>query len=870
MSRLSPLPIDGELPQLAEALANHSAAVLTAETGAGKTTRVPPALLASGLLGAGRIIMVEPRRIAARAAARRIAGEWQWDLGEEVGFQIRFERRAGPDTKILVVTEGVLLRLLQADPFLEDVALVIFDEFHERRLETDLALAMVRRLQRDARSDLRILVMSATLDPQPVARFLGDSPILTSAGRLYPVEISYLEADKDPSLVNTVVEGVLKALRHSSGDILVFLPGVGEIRRAADILKGEVGHSDTEILALYGDLSSEQQDRVLQPAAHRKVVLATNVAETSITVEGVVGVVDSGYARKLVYDAASGLDRLQLSRISRSSADQRAGRAGRQGPGSCWRLWSEHTHRGLPAMETPEIQRADLASAALQLLAWGETDLNAFPWYEEPPAAALDRALTTLRFLGAIDDHGVTQIGRQMVALPAHPRLGRLIIEGHRLGCLPSAALLAALLSERSPFRRAAPGETASVPPGSSDLTLQVAALQAFESGGSKVETQSSGQSSGQSYGRSSGMYGSLELIPGAARSVLRARDQLLAAARRRLEQESSQASDRAPDWRSGLGKALLTAYPDRLARRREPSGRRGVMVGGKGILLARESAVQRESLFLCIEMGAGRRGERSEALVRQASAVEAEWLAPQELQEETVVEFDSPRGRVVGHRRTRFYDLVIHEVECPAPEAKAALALGAAAAGDLASALPLDDPEWKRFSARLACLRQWMPELDLPKVDDDSLRELLPGLCAGKRSFAELRRVPLLEIFRGTLSYGQQQALDREAPDALKVPSGSRIRLRYEPGEPPVLAARIQELFGLKETPHLAAGRVPVLLHLLAPNQRPQQITSDLASFWENTYPQVRKELQGRYPKHAWPQDPLTATPEHRPRRRR
>lgn len=857
-SRLSSLPIDGELPQLAEVLVENTAAVLTAETGAGKTTRVPPALLAAGVLGSGRIIMVEPRRIAARAAARRIAGEWQLGLGEEVGFQIRFERRAGPNTKILVVTEGVLLRLLQADPFLEDVGLVIFDEFHERRLETDLALAMVRRLQKDARRDLRILVMSATLDPEPVARFLGDCPILSSSGRLFPVEVSYLEADQDLPLVSTVADGVLKALRLCEGDILVFLPGVGEIRRVAEILRAELGHRDTEVLSLYGDLPSDQQDLVLQPAAHRKVVLATNVAETSITVEGVHGVVDSGYARKLVYDPACGLDRLELSRISRSSADQRAGRAGRQGPGACWRLWSAHVHRGLAAAETPEVRRADLASAALQLLAWGETDLDAFPWYERPPAAALERALTTLRFLGAIDDHGVTQIGRAIVRLPTHPRLGRLIIEGHRQGCLPSAVLLAALLSERSPFRRATIGESTPVSPSSSDLTDQVEALQAFESGARRATV------------RSGSRYGSSELTPGAARAVLRARDQLLAAARRQFRGDPSRAADRSRDWRPGLERALLAAYPDRLARRREPSGRRGVMVGGKGIVLARESAVQREPLFLCIDMGAGRRGERSEALVRQASAVKAEWLSPQELHEETVVDFDSTRGRVVGNRRTRFYDLVIHQVECPAPEAEAARALEIAAATDLAGAFSLDDPEWQRFRSRVGCLRQWMPELDFPNIDGDRLKELLPGLCTGKRSFAELRRVPLLEILRGTLDYAQLQTLEREAPDALKVPSGSHIRLRYEPGEPPVLAARIQELFGLKETPRLAAGRVPVLLHLLAPNHRPQQVTSDLASFWENTYPQVRKELQGRYPKHAWPRDPLTASPERRPRRRR
>jgi ATP-dependent helicase HrpB len=824
-----PLPIDSILPELLAALRESPAAVLIAPTGAGKTTRVPPALLETI---PGRIVMLEPRRIAARAAARRMAEEGGWRVGEEVGYQVRFDRRfdqkTGLSTRILVVTEGILVQMLQADPFLEGIGAVIFDEIHERSLHTDLSLAMARRVQREVRPDLRLVAMSATIDPGPIAEYLN-APVIVSEGRLHPVEIRHLDRE------TPVATAVRRALAETSGDVLVFFPGVGEIERASQALAGE---KDLAVLPLYGDLPAERQDEVLRPLDRRKVVLATNVAETSVTVEGVTAVVDTGLVRRMRYDPSTGLDRLELGKISRASADQRAGRAGRQQPGLCLRLWPAWEHPALPERETPEILRVDLAAPALQLLAWGESDLTAFGWLEPPDPAALASALHLLRRLGATDGQGVTGVGRLLARMAVHPRLGRLLLEGHRLGHPRETALLAALLSERDPFPRT-PRGSGPRRASRSDLLDRLDALEAFERRDRSEENR---------------------LNAGAARFVLKARDQLMEMTRKEL----GPASGREPRDESLL-RALLAAYPDRLARRREPRSPRAVMVGGRGVRLAEESAVLDPDLFLCIDLD----DRTGEALVRLASEVRPEWLPPDRLSTTIDVVFDEEKERVIAWKRTRFDDLILSENEAPASGETAETILAEAAAGRLDRALALDDSEVSGFLARVRSLREWMPDLGLPAFETDQLRELLPALAAGRKSFAELRRAPLLSILQGALTHDQLRAVEREAPERLEVPSGSHIRLVYEPGRPPVLAARIQELFGLAETPRVAAGRVAVLLHLLAPNQRPQQVTHDLRSFWENTYPQVRKELQGRYPKHAWPVDPWNATPERRPRRK-
>ncbi|MEM7349763.1 MAG: ATP-dependent helicase HrpB [Acidobacteriota bacterium] len=850
---LESLPIDSVLPEITDALTSGSAAVLQAPTGAGKTTRVPPALIQAGVGDSGQVVVLEPRRLAARAAARRIAQEQGWRLGAEVGYHVRFDRRAGANTRILVVTEGILVQMLQRDPFLEAIGVVVFDEFHERNLQSDLALAMVRQVQLQAREDLRVIVMSATLEPRPIAQFFGGCPIIKSTGRLHPVAIHYLERADPRPLEAAVAAGVRRALDESEGDVLAFLPGVAEIRRCTDRLASLAQQQGIRVLQLYGDLPAEQQDAVLRPGARRKVVLATNVAETSVTIEGITAVVDSGQARILRFDPSHGLDRLQLERISSASAEQRAGRAGRQGPGLCLRLWTRHDNLSLAQRTAPEIRRVDLAAPALQLIAWGETDLERFAWFEPPDPSTLARAIQLLTDLGAINAGGSTDLGRTMARLPIHPRLARLLIAGRRSGEGPRAALCAALLSERDLVHRTGEGPATARTKGPSDLLDRLEALEQFDATG----------------------YAETALGPihrGRARHVLRVSQQLTRLAKKipQVTEGREPTTTEAPDDQDAiLLRALLAAYPDRLARRRPTDPQRGLMVGGRGVRLSPASVVRDADLFLCLDLDSKGR----EAWVRQASRIDAVWLPEHQVRTAVETLFDDETERVVALRRTRYRDLVIAEVACDPRDADPEAleqALIAAASESLERALSLEAPEVVSFLARVRSLGQWMPELGLPTFEVTDLQALIPQLTPGKRSFAELRRAPLYEILVGSLGFETLRDLDRLAPERLEVPSGSRIRLRYEPGQPPILAVRIQEMFGLQETPSVAGGRVPVMLHLLAPSQRPQQVTQDLSSFWRRTYPQVRKELRARYPRHAWPEDPLSAKPERRPRRRR
>jgi ATP-dependent helicase HrpB len=842
---LAPLPIDDVLPAVVDKLRTASSIVVRAPPGAGKTTRVPPALLDLPWAASGKILVLQPRRVAARATAARIAAERDWRLGEEVGYQVRFESRVGPRTRIEIVTEGILLRRLLGDPFLPGVAAVVFDEFHERSLASDLSLAMVRQVQQTVRPELRIVVMSATLAAEPIAANLGECPIVESLGRTFPVEIRYQPALDRREIADSVAAGVEQVLSKTSGDCLVFLPGLGEIRQCEQRLAGLAEQMQLAVLPLYGDLPAEQQDAVLRPASRRKVILATNVAETSLTIEGVTSVVDSGLARVLRFDERTGLDRLELSPISQASAAQRAGRAGRTQAGVCLRLWPEAAQRARPEFELPEIRRVDLAGAVLQVLCWIEPDLAAFPWFEPPAAVALDRAQHLLVQLGAAaDGSGITALGRQLAELPVHPRLGRLLLEGQRLGVIDEVAMAAALLSERDPFLRdERPRHARQVAVHSrSDVLDRVHALQAFEADGrldSDVGT----------------------LHRGGAKQVLKSRDQLLRLAGVRSPVRSD------GDQRTTLFlRALLTAYPDRLARRREPGSRRGVMLGGRGVRLAEEVALADEELYVCIDVDAG----GSEALVRQASAVERGWLPPALIRTERIAEFDEATEKIVARKRVLFDTLVLEESQAalPTPD-EIASALALAAASRLDRVFPSDNPDVAGFRTRVMCLAEWMPDLKLPLLGDDQLRELLPQLAAGRRSLAEVRQAPWLHAMKGLFTWQQLQSIDREAPERIEVPSGSHIALTYELGRPPVLAVRIQEVFGLAASPRVAGGRVRVLMHLLAPNYRPAQITDDLASFWANTYAMVRKDLRARYPKHSWPEDPYTAVPERRPKRK-
>src|SRR5262245_38185408 len=742
---LAPLPIDAVLPQVIHELRRGTSLVLQAPTGSGKTTRVPPGILDAGMAGPRGIVMLEPRRVAARAAARRIAFERGGQVGGEIGYAVRFDQKIGRETRLRIVTDGVLLRMLQDDPYLEEVAVVVFDEFHERGLNVDLAFGMVRRIQQTVRPDLKIVVMSATLAADPIAAFLGNCPVVTAEGKLFPVELAYV-GTKGPAAgltlpygrsllsgaagynplfrddgIETVRRAVEEVLLHTTGDILVFLPGVGEIRRIGQELARLAARDNLAIMPLYGDLPAEQQDAVLGPCERRKVVLATNVAETSITIDGVTGVIDAGLARVLRFDEHVGLDRLVLSKISKASAEQRAGRAGRTQPGVCLRLWTNDEQRGLPDQEEPEIRRVDLAGPALQLLAWGEADVATFPWFEPPRELSVGQAMTLLRRLGAIDDAGVTALGRLLVRLPIHPRVARLLIEGQRLGIGRRTALAAALLSERSPFVTGAGNRSTrdrqAKHHSESDVADRVTALEEFRSrSGSGEQSQ--------------------RLNVGAARFILQVQDQLVElledACGRSSEQPLSQSGMTSDE---ALQRALLAAFPDRVARRREMSGRRGVMVGGRGVKLADESAVGEAEFFVCVDVDAG----ATEALVRQASAIRREWLDPELLTVRDDVTFDARADRVVALRRTCWDDLVLDEVALAhVPDDKLAAALGAAAAADLDRVVPKDD-DLRHYVERVRSLREWMPDLQLPPLDDDQLKGLLPTLCQGCRSFDDV-----------------------------------------------------------------------------------------------------------------------------------
>jgi ATP-dependent helicase HrpB len=835
MAALPLLPIDSELPQIIEALRRSPALVIIAPPGAGKTTRVPPALWRAGIID-GQIVVLQPRRVAARAAARRIAAEQGWSLGEEVGYQVRLDACVSPRTVIDVVTEGILTRRLQDDPLLEGVGAVLLDEFHERSLHTDLALALLRELQR-ARPSLRLVVMSATVAAGPVRDFLGGCPVVEIEGRSHPLQISYLDRTDARPLVERVAAGVRRALRETSGDVLVFLPGAREIRQVAELLAPVV--EQVALRLLHGALPLEEQDRALQPAARRKVILSTNVAETSLTIDGVTVVVDSGQARIVRHDSRCGIDRLELARISRASAEQRAGRAGRTAPGRVFRLWTRGEHASLPDETPPEIRRVDLAGSALAIRSWGG-DPMAFAWFEAPEQGALRSAESLLVLLGALDgERRLTPLGRQLARLPLHPRLGRLLIEAHRRACLDAGADLAALLAEREILavgRDTLGRSRGAVESGRSDLLLRLERLDEARRAGHRAELLAS-------WGVDAGATRQVSRIAAQLRDIARS---VLGPAEERVATEDE------------LLRLVVAGYPDRVCRRRDPASPRAVMVGGRGVVLDERSVVREPMLFVAIALD----GAATEARVQLASAVEQHWLP---LREELRTRYDPELERVVAGRQVLYEGLVLDETPLPASSEEAARLLAAHAVGALRPS-----EEAAAFLARVRCLGRWMPELELPALDEAQIAELLPSLCVGAVSLADLRRRDLLPALRDTLTPSQRSALERHAPERLEVPSGNRLRLRYEEDQPPVLAVRLQEVFGLSETPRVASGRVPVLLQLLAPNGRPVQITQDLRSFWERTYPEVRRALRRRYPRHAWPDDPWRAAPERQPGRRR
>lgn len=802
-----PLPIDPNVPEIVARVAAGSNLVVVAPPGAGKTTRVPPALLELG----GEVLVLEPRRLAARLAARRTAFELGEPLGESVGYQVRFEDATGPGTRLIYMTEGILTRRLLADPELRGVNTVVLDEFHERHLEADLALAWLRRLQQTRRRDLRIVVMSATLEAAPVASFLGDCPVLRATGRQYPLAIRYtpLSAESLEQRVAAALESLLK--EGLDGDVLVFLPGAREIRRAMEACEGLARRYGLATFPLHGDLPLEEQERALAPSDRPKVVFSTNVAESSVTVEGVTAVIDSGLARVASHSPWSGLPRLEVRPISKASADQRAGRAGRTAPGRVIRLYPAEDYARRAERDPPEILREDLSGTLLWLLAAGAKP-EEVEWLEAPPAEAWSAAARLLARLGALDEAGrLSTAGREMARLPLEPRAARLVIESARRGVARRGCAVAAWLSAGVRWPEPA-GES-----GPSDLIW-------------------------------------LLEQPWPAR-VRRLHDHLRRLTRAR---EDSSESDEA------LLISVLVAFPDRVARRRRDQE---LMLAGGGAARLSPSSVVRQAEFL-VAVDVEERREQGLPLVRLASEARPEWLLdlfPDRIREEERLEWNRAAERVERTSALLYDELPIEESRAPA-RGEAASRLLAERALEAGLQRFTDVEEIERYRARWEFAAA---HGSLPPLTDADLAAALRDLCEGLSSFAELEQAArgpgLLRALQARLPAEAVRLVEQMAPARLRLPSGRWVRIEYRPGEAPAVAAKIQEFFGERETPRLAGGKVPLVLRLLAPSNRPVQTTADLENFWRVHYPTLRRELSRRYPRHDWPEDPLAARPSFR-----
>jgi ATP-dependent helicase HrpB len=839
------LPIDDVVPDLAAHLRRENALVLEAEPGAGKTTRVPPALLE---VVEGEILVLEPRRLAARLAARRVAEERGERVGETIGYRVRFEDVASARTRLSFVTEGVFLRRVLADPTLAGVGAVVLDEFHERHLQSDLALALSRRAQA-ARPSLRVIVMSATLEAAPIAEFLGACRTLKVAGRRFDVGLEYQPANAPDRPLESEVAQAVRALAQAGldGDVLVFLPGAAEIRRAAGACAELARQHELDVLPLHGDLSPEEQDRAVLPGGRRKIILSTNVAETSITIEGVVAVVDSGLARVAAHSPWSGLPTLRVQRISRAAATQRAGRAGRTRAGRCLRLYSKHDHDTRPAYELPEVRRLDLAESLLLLSATGVRDPAAFGWFELPQPAALAAARELLERLGAIDaQFQPTELGRRMLTFPLHPRLARLVVEGERRGVGRDACLVAALVGEGELSRDRGPARVS----GPADVLADLDRFADAE----RVRFEPD---------RLRG----LGLDIGTTLAVNRVRKQL-----ERQVREGGRAPKLAgAEVDEALGLAILAGYPDRVARRRRAGGAELVLAGGGTAQLAPSSVVKEAELMVALDAEErGEQGRAGQVTVRSASRVEAEWLLDlhaDRLTEKTEFVWNAEGGRVDVLRRLAYDQVVLDESRAPAraDDGPAASRVLYEAVRSRARTL-VDGEALDRVLGRAAFLRKAAPELALPELP--GLDEALAALCDGKTRADEISGPELFEALLAPFDGAQRRKLDELAPERLTLPGGRAVRVQYPLDQPPFIESRLQDFFGMTDGPKVARGRVPLTLHLLAPNQRAVQVTSDLAGFWDRHYPAIRRELCRKYPRHSWPEDPRTAQPPA-PRRR-
>ncbi len=850
---MQPLPIDLLLPEIVAELRQSPNLIIEAAPGAGKTTRVPSALLDAGVAD-GEVWVLEPRRLAARMAARRVAEERGEKLGETVGYQVRFEEVASRQTRLRFLTEGVLTRRLLSDPKLKNVSVVVLDEFHERHLQADLALALLKRLQQTTRPDLKLVVMSATLDAGPIATYLNNAPKLSSEGKRFEVAIEHQPHEDNRPLADQVASAVGKLLAEKlDGDVLVFLPGAAEIRRAQAACSTLASKHDLLVLPLHGDLSPTEQDRAVQPADRRKIILSTNVAESSVTIDGVVAVIDSGLARVASHSAWSGLATLNVQRVSKASAIQRAGRAGRTRPGRCLRLYTAQNFNARADHETAEVHRLDLAEPALELHSAGVVELNAFGWFEAPPLSAIEAADSLLKKLGAIDAEGrVTKTGEQMLRFPLHPRQSRMLIEAQSRGVFDEACVIAALIGERD-----------------------IMASEMFNGRRTNVHAKHHSPSDlldrldlfaeAERANFSASILRELNLDPGSTQAVDRVRRQL----QRRPVPQSPPPSVLQSQQDDALLISILAGYPDRVARRRNVKDEKAELLlsGGGAVPLSPASSV-RSSEFLVAVDAEERRDAAANTIriVRMASAIQPEWLIDlfaDNLREAVEAKWNAQLERVEVAERMLYDQLVIDERRSHTvrgKEVSKALAEAAISAGWQKFA---DEEDVMKLLARIQFIAQHFPESEMPAFDESDVRAALTEACTDLRSFAELGQAAgkggLIHLLKSKLTGEQSRLLNQMAPETVNIAGRRNVRINYEPDKAPWIASRLQDFFGMTDSPKIASGRVNLVLHLLAPNQRPVQVTTDLAGFWQRTYPQVRRELSRRYPRHQWPENPLT-----------
>ncbi|MDP6524161.1 MAG: ATP-dependent helicase HrpB [Kiritimatiellia bacterium] len=841
------LPIYDEENRIVDALRTGNRLIVVAPTGSGKSTQVPQMILRQGIEGDGRIVVLQPRRIAARMLARRVAGELEVQLGEEVGYQVRFENHSGPSTLIKYETDGILLREMLGDPDLRRVSVIVFDEFHERHLYCDLMLGFALRLQATTRPDLKIVIMSATLDAAQLESSLSPCHSIRSEGRAYPVDIRYLrsEARAKAEPWDTAVREVGGLLKErDDGDILVFMPGVYEIRRTVEALKRSPMIRECHVLPLYGELPVEEQDRALMPSSGRKIVVATNVAETSLTIEGITMVVDSGLARKASFDARRGINTLLVEKISQASADQRAGRAGRLSPGCCVRLWTERDQAGRVRHDPPELHRVDLAETVLQLRVAGVDDLAAFPWVDAPLPHSIDKAERLLYDLGALTKDGeVTELGRRLASFPLHPRVSRMLVSGEYFACAPTVCVVAALLQERPILIRRVDAQTRErrldLVQGlhDSDLFLQ---LRAWE------------EASRNRFRREDcepfGIHGL------AARAVGRSAEQLLRTARS-LGLDCFDA-DVVPEL---LYRCVMTGFPDQVARRVGSGSSRCSIVHGRRGTISGDSIVdsKRELVVAAEIQEIGKRRGEVDVRLSGLTALQPEWL--QEMfghafSEAREIIYDSSIKRVRAERRTLYRDLVIAvcRAEDVTDDEAATLLADEVISGRLA--LKAWDAKVERWIGRVNLVADHCAELGVPGIRDTGRRSLVEQICHGARSYKDIKTREVWPVLKAWLSREQSASVEAYAPDRVRIENGREPRILYDdPANGPYMAIRIQDLYDTHALPFICMGKVPVRAHILAPNQRTVQITDDLESFWQNGYERAKKDLRGRYPKHEW-----------------